>query len=264
MQSKKKHFKNGFYFGNNYKIAQTIDRRIVLTTVVCERRFFNQDIFNFTKIHEMVFHLVESVNELEAIVPEGLQDSIAFSYGGDIIFPPVIINRFTHGIWNIHTGELPENRGRHPISWNFLNGCWEFGICIHRVDTRIDMGWLLAEGSVSRDLTDNQWDIIGKMENLLESSLLDMAIDNFRNNNIVKLHDGTYNKNLINAFDHFSPDKFDSVFTFNLFKSQEKFGGLNIKGKQYIECRFYHEEFPHLYDGWDVYMCKDNQKVALR
>ena len=38
-----------------------------------------------------------------------------------IIISKKIIKFYKMGIWNIHPGELPAYRGRHPISWAIMN-----------------------------------------------------------------------------------------------------------------------------------------------
>jgi methionyl-tRNA formyltransferase len=256
-------FKSAWYFGNNYPIAQTINRRIPLTDIVCERRSFNQDIFNLAKVNEIGFHVIDSVLDLKTIPLPSAKDTVAFSYGVSIIFPSDFIRQFTHGIWNIHPGELPQNRGRHPIAWNFLNGHNTFGICIHQINTQIDRGLLLAEGDVVRDLNDTQEEIETKMEDLFESSLLDTALDNYQNDIMKELSEGTYNKNLIGAFDNVTPTEQTSTFMFNLLKSQKKYGGITVNGKRYTVCVFVHQDFRALYEG-DIFVCKDNQMVALQ
>ena len=62
------------------------------------------------------------------------------------------------GIWNIHPGDLPSYRGRHPISWAIMN-TKKIGISVHKINHEIDKGYLLSKTYIPRIKSDNENDI---------------------------------------------------------------------------------------------------------
>lgn len=52
------------------------------------------------------------------------------------------------GTINVHHGAVPEYRGGPPLFWELADGLERVGFTIHRVDTGIDTGPVLAEGEV--------------------------------------------------------------------------------------------------------------------
>jgi len=256
--------KEVYFFGNNYKAAQIIDRLYSIKRIYCEKRSFNLGIYNFASLHSIEFNLVEAAEDLELVLPKEVNNSLGVSYGFGIIFKKKHIAAFKYGIWNIHPGELPGNRGRHPISWSFLNGCKKFAISIHEINENIDRGYLLSKGYIDRDLDDTQLQIEEKMEKLLESKLIQEAADNYFSDKKYELDKGIYYKSLANTFSSIVPEDYKSAFLFNLFKSQAKYGGVCVKGKRYIDCVFYNENYPKLYNDYDIFICKDGKKVGLK
>ena len=250
------------FFGANYRIAQFIHELYPVVRIVCERRAFNIDLHNFALLNDIEFMLVEKRADLREL--PSAEGSLGISCGFGIIFKKKVIDKFELGIWNIHYGKLPDIRGRHPISWAFLRSDKEFFVSIHEIDEEIDQGYLLAQGSVRRSLTDTQEEIEHKIEQLLSDSLLKTAFENAMSGNRTPLGEGTYYENLAHKFDEVQPDRFDSVFMFNLFKSQAVYGGVRINGERYRECAFYHEDFPSLFSDYRVFTCNDGRKIAVR
>ena len=87
----------------------------------------------------------------------------AISYGFGLIFKEKNIKKYKYGIWNIHPGDLPSFRGRHPITAAFLKNKKKIGISIHQIDQRIDRGYLLSKSFVKRNFTDDEAIIKKKM-----------------------------------------------------------------------------------------------------
>jgi len=81
------------------------------------------------------------------------------------IIPPETIK--DNNIFNIHPGDLRNNRGANPLSWSILLGHKSTCLSLHKIDERIDMGLLLAEYSVSVFETDD----IKKLECRLNQGL---------------------------------------------------------------------------------------------
>ena len=54
----------------------------------------------------------------------------------------------THGTINVHHGAVPDYRGGPPVFWELLDGRETVGFTIHRIDSGIDTGPVLASGEV--------------------------------------------------------------------------------------------------------------------
>ncbi|NMC99882.1 MAG: hypothetical protein GYA62_09190, partial [Bacteroidales bacterium] len=164
----------------------------------------------------------------------------------------------------IHPGKLPDNRGRHPISWSFLTNCKKFGLSIHEINEEIDRGNLLAQTTITRDLLDTQLEVEKKIEIELEKGLIKKAITNYFKGKKSEIGLGKYYESLVGKYKNLNIEEFDSKFVFNLFKSQFKYGGVIIKNKTYTECVFYNPNFINFYKNYDIYSCLDGEKVGLK
>lgn len=61
--------------------------------------------------------------------------------------PPAALAVSRLGVLNIHPSLLPRYRGPSPISWALRNGDRELGVTVHRMDTDLDTGPILAQGT---------------------------------------------------------------------------------------------------------------------
>ncbi|MBD2292143.1 hypothetical protein H6G06_01275 [Anabaena sphaerica FACHB-251] len=254
--------KEVIFFGNTYKVVEIIHEIIPVQKIICENHRYNMDIFNFSQLNNIQFLTIKTRQDLRSL--EYISKSVGISYGFGIIFTLEEINKFEYGIWNIHTGKLPQFRGRHPISWGFLKNVKQFGISIHEINDKIDQGYLLAESYVKRSLNDNSIDIENKLEEVLASGLIQQAINNYFYGQKIKLEKGEYLENLIGRFDSINPENYDSKFIFNLFKAQFRYGGVTVQGKLYKECVFVHEEYIDKYNDYTLIMCKDGIRMGLK
>jgi methionyl-tRNA formyltransferase len=60
------------------------------------------------------------------------------------------------GSINVHHGLLPYYRGSESLFWALYNGEDSAGVTVHKVDTALDVGEILATGTIK--LADYQWD----------------------------------------------------------------------------------------------------------
>jgi methionyl-tRNA formyltransferase len=67
--------------------------------------------------------------------------------GFSTIFKSTLIGLPRLGTINLHGGPLPRYRGGSPLNWQLINGESTAGISVIRMDTGIDSGPVLAEGS---------------------------------------------------------------------------------------------------------------------
>ena len=87
-----------------------------LKIFICEKEKLNATIEAFCNKYSLKILAPENLSELSSFK---FSADLAICYGCGIIFNSNIINRFKHGIWNIHTGKLPQMR---PTSnWMVIN-----------------------------------------------------------------------------------------------------------------------------------------------
>ena len=76
---------------------------------------------------------------------------IVMSVAASSIFKRSLLNAPKEGVFNIHSGALPDYRGMMPVFWQMLDGKKEVGITIHRVDEKIDHGNIVLQKMISID-----------------------------------------------------------------------------------------------------------------
>lgn len=252
-----------YLFSPNYFLAKKLFYLGNLKAIFFETRCLNKDIYNFSKLHNIPLFLIDNLKDLdEKLQIANKENSIGISYGIGIFFKNRHIEKFEYGIWNIHGGKLPENRGRHPISYSFINNDKYFTLSIHAINEEIDQGYLIHEAHIERDINDNQKDILNKFDRCIEGDYLDIAIENYFNNKLIELGKGNYNPNLCNKFNNINSKEFTSQELFSIFKSQIMYGPVCINDKKYVSCDFYHEYFVD--ENVDLVECKDCDFLCLK
>lgn len=250
------------FFGSSSKVIEAINSVAPVRVIVTESRHFNVELYNLINLRKIKLIIIHNTKEYRNIADE-VSNQLGISYGFGMIFKEADIQKFKHGIWNIHAGKLPDIRGRHPISWGFLRNDFQFWASIHEINHDIDQGFLLAEDYVHRNITDTSVDIEEKLERLLTDKLIVKAFENYFSGSRKSLSQGNYYKSLIGKFDDFKPEELDSDYVFNAFKSQIKYGGIQVNNKIYKECVFVNEDFVELYSKYAIFMCRDNVKIGL-
>lgn len=246
-------------FSENIVCAEIIRKNWHLNAIVCQKLSSSQNIFDYAMVHNIPINYVDIESDIAHLVSNKQLD-LGISFGFGIIFKQETIQQFRHGILNIHAGDLPGIRGRHPISWAFLKNLWEIGISFHGINEQIDQGALYHKFYVPRCLNDNLDDIAQKIDSSLEDNLI-VAMANLKSNYFKELEEGTYLPSLINMYKDINPKDYDSKFIFNLFKSQSIYGGLSINGEKYTECHFYSSQLPH--PDKKIVTCRDGVEIVL-
>ncbi len=253
-----------YLFSSSHKLAQKLYYTGFLRKIFVEEKHFNQDLFNFANLRNIPLCAVNTIHDLDAKLEDDIsvENSIGVSFGTGIIFQRRHIDLFKHGIWNIHPGKLPQNRGRHPISWSFINNDDYFYLSIHLINEQLDQGLLIHEERIKRDINDSQEHIMGKIESLLENDFIDCAICNYKRHKLIPLGKGIYNKNLIGEFSDINPENYTGKELYSIFKSQIYYGPVTVNGRKYDSCNFYS---PYLkYDkNFDIISTKDSIKLIM-
>jgi len=252
---------NVIVFTSSYRIVETLEYFVNVRAIICEKSSHNLMLFNYSKWRKIPLSLVEKENEILEEIPEGIEWGISYGFG--LIFKESTITKFQKGIWNIHTGKLPDYRGRHPITWAFLKGETKIGVTIHQIDKEIDVGKLLATGHVHREMNDGLNEIDSKIIFLLKNELIRTAIENFDKGKIRSIKKGEYLKPFFNGISIDSVNEINSSFLFNAVRAQSSYGGIRVEGKIYVDAYYYNDEFSKSLFGADIVKCKDGIKLAL-
>ncbi len=78
---------------------------------------------------------------------------VTASYGK--IFPEELLKIPAFGCVNIHPSLLPQYRGAEPIFWQLYHGCKKSGLCIFRMNPKLDQGEILLSKSFEISEKDN-------------------------------------------------------------------------------------------------------------
>ena len=92
------------------------------------------------------FEVADDINTTKTLARIGSMDgTVAMSMSAAWIFKPNILKEvFKNKLLNLHGYRLPQDRGGGGVSWQIMQGN-RFGFClVHRVDSGIDAGQIIA------------------------------------------------------------------------------------------------------------------------
>lgn len=248
-------------FGPSSMIAEACGRQFKLDLIVNESRCFSHSLYNLAMVRKIEYRQVETKNDLDNLE---LDYDVGICYGFGLIFSVATIERFAHGIWNIHAGKLPQYRTRHPIGWALIENQHELSVTIHTIDKEIDRGYLLGELRLPISIEDNEKTLIDRAEGIAARELIEKAIDTYQKGSMKKIGKGRYLPSLQGKWGALDPGEVDSIFLYNLIRSKTCYGGVEIAGKRYIHCDFVCPEMKEHYTDGDFYTCNDGIEVHLR
>lgn len=218
----------------------------------------NKDIIKKVEKLKIKVNLIRSYQDLKKKIFSNSE--LGISYGFGIIFKNKFIEKYKEGIWNIHPGDLPAYRGRHPITAAFLNNEKRIGLSIHIINEKIDQGFLLAKYFVKRNYQDDEISIKKKLFKNLRT-LLKKAQTNFKNKKITKILKGKYYKPFYKGIKIKDSNKVDYMYIYNAAKAQKCFGGIIVNGIRYKDATFYLKKKVNYLNK--VITCKDFKKLIL-
>jgi len=262
---KKISIKNILIFSRSKEFV-LICHKLFKNIIVCSDKLsvVDKKIFKKKKIK---FFLVKNNLEIMRVINKNYNNQLALSYGFGIIFKKKIINNFEKGIWNLHASILPNYRGRHPIAHAILNNEKFIGATIHKIDDRIDLGYIISQSKVKRKLRDDENSIKEKILNLFEKKLIFEAIDNFDQKKIKKIKNrGKYYPPIKNGLTIKKTSNHKAKYIFNAIYSQRSFKGLKISNKRYFDAYYVSKNNINKYlkKGFDIVKSRDNVFLAIK
>jgi len=247
-------------FSSNRNFIEVVQRKFQLAKIFLEEEKMSVELHDYLEFNRLNWQALKKLPmHADCEIFGGADLGLSFGFGE--IFSNAHIAQFRFGIWNIHPGELPKYRGRHPITHAFLNGDREITVTVHQIDEKIDQGNLIASGVIRREFRDTEQQIISKTIELLDFSLLDTSIENYFNSLMRPVGNGKYLKNFSDGVEFENPIFSSRDMIYNAALSQKSHGGLTISGKKYQHVHFYsaHCTYP---ENSTIIQCKDGFIVA--
>ena len=155
-------------FCNNKSAAQIVFeliRKRVFAGIVlpAENTELINDILDSGYIQEQqLFTLaLENCTELIEIV-KSVNPDVCFTLTFPLIFKKEILDIPSQGFYNFHFGKLPEYRSADPIFWQIRNREKTGGLCVHKMNSRIDAGPVLFQEGIPIHSTDTYGSLLHK------------------------------------------------------------------------------------------------------
>lgn len=243
-------------FANDVKIINKIKKPFIINKIFSE----DKNLLKLTKKKTSKFIFIKNKNQILKKIDA--KSKMAICYGFGIIFNNKIISKYKDGIWNIHTGDLPKYRGRHPITAAFLNNEKKIGITVHSIDNRIDRGFLLSKAFVSRTFSDDENTIKKKILKLIPN-LLERSLKNYLLKRYTKIPRGKYYKPYFNGIKIHNAKKHSYIFIYNAIKAQKIYGGVFINGEKFSDVRFYNKKLISKSFS-KILTCKNSKKLIVK
>jgi len=220
----------------------------------------NKNFKKYCKNHLIYLKGVIKNADLKNSFTKNIDVGLVFGFG--LIFKKNYIDKFKHGIWNFHPGDLPKYRGRHPITWAFLNDEKKIGLSIHSINEKIDQGFLIHKYFVKRNYYDDENLILKKIFKKFKREI-SCAIRNFFSNNIKKLSKGHYYPALFNGIEDIDSKNINSKYAYNAIKAQKIYGGTKINSQIYKDVLFFKKNFKIKNKNYQIIKFKDNKRLIL-
>ena len=241
-------------FTNDVNFLNIIKKKYKILNLFTEKK-------NLLKIKNQKYFKVFWVKNFLKIKKYITSSDFALCYSFGLIIKEELIKSYSEGIWNIHPGDLPKYRGRHPITAAFLNNEKKIGVCVHSINRNIDMGVLLSKTYIKREYFDDEQTILKKVLKKIPS-LLNAASINKKNKKGKILTKGSYHKPFYRGIRIDDSKKFEHIFIHNAAKSQKIHGGIFVNNKKYYDSYFYNYKNLKKKKS-EIILCKNNKKLIL-
>ena len=146
------------FFGDSAQLAENLffNSNFKLKVIFCEKNKINPDLLTFSFLRNIPIRKVENNTEIIAAIDEFKLD-FAIMFGFGIILDEETLNKIK--VFNIHTGKLPNYRGRHPTYFATINGDKSIFFTLHEVTVKIDRGKIIAEEEMQYFFWQNEFDV---------------------------------------------------------------------------------------------------------
>ena len=237
-------------FVNSTKILKVLYKSIPIDKVYSEKtkvlKIFCKKNKIFLKKIKNNFNKFNNINKKK----------IAIICGVAKIFEKEEIKFYENRMINIHFGDLPKYRGRHPLTWAFLKNEKKIGCTIHLINEKIDQGYILNKFFVKRKNKDKVFSVEKKILKSLPVNL-NKAFFNLKINKIKKISKGNYYPPLYNGININNTNKHERIFIINCINAQYSYGGITINNEKFKNFSFKKKK------NYREFLCKNNKKIYL-
>lgn len=108
------------------------------------------------------------LDQIRALKPDC---AIVVAFGR--LLPPVFLDLFPKGAYNLHGSLLPKYRGAAPIQRALINGETETGVTLFKLDEQLDHGPILLQKKLAIDPSDTTFTLFPKMAALASTAILE-------------------------------------------------------------------------------------------
>ncbi len=144
---------------------------LTLKAVVCDPRPYDfrshglpcECVYDFASRLDIPMLGLDDLSRL--VGPEDRYVGLSVRFGK--ILRPAVFGLFSHGVINLHGGELPRYRGMYIPSFCILEGAVRGGATLHYIDEGVDTGPIIRRESFDIDETDTAHDLFLKTQSAL-------------------------------------------------------------------------------------------------
>ena len=156
-------------FSGNLPFIKIVKKNFIIKNVYSDK-LIDKNFRIFCNKNSIIFKRIKKKKDLKKITSKSINLCIVFGFG--LIFKENFIKKFRYGILNFHTGDLPKYRGRHPLTWAFLNDEKKIAMSIHLINREIDQGYLIHKFFVKRTYKDDLDTILDKILLKLDKEMI--------------------------------------------------------------------------------------------
>lgn len=148
---------------------------VALLTLSAERARGHSDYADLRPIaarHGVPVREIGNVNDPESVdLIRSLEPDVIFVFGWSQLLGPSVLSLAP--VIGSHPALLPQNRGRHPITWALADGLEESGLTFLWLDAGADTGDILWQSAFPIGADDDAADVYAKVEELGRQAIRD-------------------------------------------------------------------------------------------
>jgi methionyl-tRNA formyltransferase len=229
--------KNVIYFGNSPFFLMNLSVHTNVSLVVCEEKAFEEISSAICRTASDVKVITANTKTTRSVVISlNLKDiDFCIMHGFGHIFSLSEVS-YLKNVINFHFGDIPLNRGRHPLQWSILLNSEFFTCTAHLIDEKLDMGKLIYQLNIPRFGWENSKDAALRLyEEIAKSGFIASTIKKYCSGLFLPIKEGEgYRKNINKLSCDIDCGKFTSDFVCRLIDIQRDFNStVSVQGKSF-------------------------------
>ena len=246
-------------FSSNLPFIKIVKKNFIIKNIYSDK-LVDKNFRIFCNKNSIILKHIKKKKDLKKTINKSINLCLVFGFG--FIFKENFIKKFQHGILNFHTGDLPKYRGRHPLTWAFLNDEKKIAMSVHLINKEIDQGYLIHKFFVKRTYKDDLDTILDKILLKLDKEIIKIEKKIFHKKK-KRLSKGKYFPPLFKGIQKIQSSNCTSKFVYNAIKAQKIYGGAKVDGKIYNDVFFYNKKIITTTKNFKILNFKDKKKLIL-